>query len=49
MVWGGLANTTFFFDPTENIVAVAMTQYLGPNSDEVVFRLREGVYGALAE
>jgi CubicO group peptidase (beta-lactamase class C family) len=49
LVWGGLANTTFFFDPTENIVAVAMTQYLGPNSDEVVFRLREGVYGALAE
>ena len=49
LVRGGLANTTFFFDPTENIVAVAMTQYLGPNSDEVVFRLREGVYGALAE
>lgn len=49
LVWGGLANTTFFFDPVENIVAVAMTQYLGPNADEVVFRLREGVYGALAE
>lgn len=49
LVWGGLANTTYFFDPVENIVAVAMTQYLGPNADEVVFRLREGVYGALAE
>lgn len=48
MVWGGLANTTFFIDPVENIVAVAMTQYLGPDSDELVFRLREGVYGALA-
>jgi CubicO group peptidase (beta-lactamase class C family) len=48
LVWGGLANTTYFFDPVENIVAVAMTQYLGPNADEVVFRLREGVYGALA-
>ena len=47
LVWGGLANTTYFFDPIENIVAVAMTQYLGPNADEVVFRLREGVYGAL--
>lgn len=49
LVWGGLANTTYFFDSVENIVAVAMTQYLGPNADEVVFRLREGVYGALAE
>ena len=48
MVWGGLANTTYFFDPVENIVAVAMTQYLGPDSDELVFRLRERVYGALA-
>ena len=25
-----------------------MTQYLGPDADELVFRLREGVYGALA-
>lgn len=49
LVWGGLANTTYFFDPVENIVAVAMTQYLGPGADELVFRLREGVYGALAE
>ncbi len=49
LVWGGLANTTYFFDPVENIVAVAMTQYLGPNADELVFRLREGVYGALAD
>ena len=49
LVWGGLANTTYFFDPVENIVAVAMTQYLGPTSDELVFRLREGVYGALAK
>ncbi len=49
LVWGGLANTTYFFDPVENIVAVAMTQYLGPNSDELVFRLREGVYGALVD
>ena len=48
LVWGGLANTTYFIDPVENIVAVAMTQYLGPDADELVFRLREGVYGALA-
>ncbi len=47
LVWGGLTNTTFFFDPVENIVAVAMTQYLGPTGDELTFRLREGVYGAL--
>ncbi|MEQ9112050.1 MAG: serine hydrolase domain-containing protein [Rhodospirillaceae bacterium] len=49
LVWGGLANTTYFFDPVENIVAVAMTQYLGPNAEELTFRLREGVYGALAK
>lgn len=49
LVWGGLANTTYFFDPVENIVAVAMTQYLGPGSDELVFRLREGVYGSLID
>ncbi len=49
LVWGGLANTTYFFDPVENIVAVAMTQYLGPDGDELVFRLRDGVYGALAK
>jgi len=49
LIWGGLANTTYFFDPVEQIVAVAMTQYLGPNADELVFRLREGVYGALAD
>ncbi len=49
LVWGGLANTTYLIDPVENIVAVAMTQYLGPNADELVFRLREGVYGALAK
>lgn len=49
LVWGGLANTTYFFDPVENIVAVAMTQYLGPGADELVFRLREGVYGALED
>ena len=48
LVWGGLANTTYFLDPVENIVAVAMTQYLGADADELVFRLREGVYGALA-
>ena len=49
LIWGGLANTTFFIDPVENIVAVAMTQYLGPDSAELVFRLREGVYGALED
>ncbi len=49
LTWGGLANTTFFIDRTKKIVAVAMAQYIGPGADELPFRLREGVYGALDE
>jgi len=46
--WGGLANTTFFIDPKTGIIATAMSQYLGPDSDELVINLAEGVYGALS-
>lgn len=49
MTWGGLANTVFFIDRKRNIVAVAMSQYMGPDADALVFRLREGVYRNLGE
>ncbi|MCB2108184.1 MAG: beta-lactamase family protein [Rhodobacteraceae bacterium] len=49
LTWGGLANTTYFLDPAEDITAVAMSQYLGPNADELEFTLREGVYAALGK
>ena len=44
MTWGGLANTIFFIDRKRGLVAVAMAQYVGPGSDALAFRLREGVY-----
>ncbi len=47
LAWGGLASTAFFIDPEEQIVAVAMSQYLGPGIDDVGFALREGVYAQL--
>jgi len=47
--WGGLANTTFFIDPKTGIIATAMSQYLGPDSDELVINLAEGVYAALLD
>jgi CubicO group peptidase (beta-lactamase class C family) len=49
LTWGGFADTVFFIDPTLNIVAVAMTQWMGNDNDELGFRLRNGVYGALYE
>jgi len=45
--WGGLANTTYFLDPKEELAAVAMTQYLGPDEPTLALTLRNGVYGAL--
>jgi CubicO group peptidase (beta-lactamase class C family) len=45
--WGGLANTAFFLDPKEQIAAVAMTQYLGPDEPALPLVLRNGVYGAI--
>lgn len=45
--WGGLANTAFFVDPVEQIAAVALTQYLGPDEPALPLVLRNGVYGAL--
>ncbi len=47
LTWYGLANTYFFVDPVERLVAVAMSQYVGPGAAEQDFRLRRGVYAAL--
>jgi CubicO group peptidase (beta-lactamase class C family) len=47
--WDGLANTTFFIDPENHIVAVAMTQYLGPGQDDLEMVLRTSLYGALID
>jgi CubicO group peptidase (beta-lactamase class C family) len=47
--WSGLANTTFFIDPKEQLIAVAMAQYEGPDEEALVVRLRDGVYGALTD
>jgi len=45
--WMGLASTLFFIDPEEQLVAVAMSQYVGPDEDALGRALREGVYAAL--
>jgi CubicO group peptidase (beta-lactamase class C family) len=45
--WGGLANTAYFVDPKEQIAAVAMTQYLGPDEPALPLVLRNGVYAAI--
>ncbi len=47
--WDGLANTTFFIDPENEIVAVAMTQYLGPGQDDLEMALRTSLYGGLLD
>ncbi len=47
VAWGGLASTAYFIDPQQQLVAVAMSQYLGPEVNELAFVLREGVYAAL--
>ncbi len=45
--WGGLASTGYFIDQENGIVAVVMSQYLGPDGDRPAYLLREGVYRAL--
>jgi CubicO group peptidase (beta-lactamase class C family) len=46
--WGGLANTAYFLDPLQQVAAVALTQYLGPDEPALPLTLRNGVYGAIA-
>jgi len=47
--WDGFANTTFFVDPENDLVAVAMTQYLGPGQDDLEMALRASLYGGLLD
>lgn len=47
--WDGFANTTFFIDPENQIVAVALAQYLGPDGDDLEMALRTSLYGALVD
>lgn len=46
--WGGLAGTGFFIHPRHEVSAVVMSQYLGPDGDDLALILRKGVYEALA-
>lgn len=47
--WDGFANTTFFVDPENQIVAVALAQYLGPDGDDLEMALRTSLYGSLLD
>ena len=48
--WGGAANTKFWIDPEEEIVAILMTQFLGsPWSDPTRFQMKVATYQALTE
>lgn len=45
--WGGLASTTFFVDPVEDMVVIFMTQLMPSSAYPVRQQLRAMVYGAL--
>ena len=48
--WGGIANTKFWIDPQEDLVAILMTQLmLAPWSDATRFNMKVAVYQALTE
>ena len=48
--WGGAANTKFWIDPEEDLVAILMTQLMGsPWSDETRFHMKIATYQALTE
>lgn len=47
--WGGLANTFFLVDTQNDLAAVAMTQYFGPESDIFTETFRAGVYELIAK
>jgi len=47
-LWGGLADTTYFVDERENIVAIALSQFLGPPTDMGKL-LRRRVYESLGD
>lgn len=45
--WGGMAGTTFFIDPVEDLVVIFMTQLIPSSAYMVRQELRALVYGAL--
>ena len=47
--WGGMASTTFWVDPVEEVTAVLMTQLVPSSSTAVRRELRTLVYAALIE
>ena len=48
--WGGLANTKFWIDPQEGLVAILMSQFISsPWSDETRFNMKVATYQALTE
>ena len=44
--WGGFFKTHFFIDPTEDLIAIFMTQKI-PNTNEYIVALNRAVYGTL--
>jgi CubicO group peptidase (beta-lactamase class C family) len=48
-MWGGAASTTFWVDPTEEIVTVFMTQLMPSGTFNFRGQLKALVYGALAD
>lgn len=48
--WGGAANTKFWIDPEEDMVAILMSQVMGsPWSDATRYRMKIATYQALSE
>ncbi|MGA3034001.1 MAG: serine hydrolase domain-containing protein [Terracidiphilus sp.] len=48
--WGGAATTTFWIDPKEDMVVIAMTQHMGaPAASDAVGHLQTLVYSALMD
>jgi CubicO group peptidase (beta-lactamase class C family) len=49
--WGGMASTTFFVDPAEDMIVIFMTQVIADTARRVWLRrtLRTLVYGAMTE
>ena len=49
--WGGMASTTFFIDPAEDMIVIFMTQVISDTARRVRLRrdLRTLVYGAMTE
>ncbi|MGD0911422.1 MAG: serine hydrolase domain-containing protein [Terracidiphilus sp.] len=50
LFWGGAAATSFWIDPKEDIVVIAMTQHMGaPAAEEAAGKIRTLVYSALID